>query len=243
MVAECGLTSVPAAQVRPLNPEGSLFLYGTEKVRLTYLRNPLAGEGVGDGGEVGRGKDGGVTPSTSWGPWGLVSTTQLSASLAEKDEFDIPNLTDNSRRQLFRSKSKRRFFFRVSEAQLQQQRRCACVVRRVGGVSSLGGGAKHKPPPRGPGGVTFPAPSLTLHPFTPSPCREMLKDPFVRSKLISTPTNFNHLVHVGPADGRPGAGELPPGRVSPPEPITSRPGESEPITASAYLAWASATAG
>lgn len=33
-------------QVRPLNPEGSLFLYGTEKVRLTYLRNPLAGEGV-----------------------------------------------------------------------------------------------------------------------------------------------------------------------------------------------------
>lgn len=31
-------------QVRPLNPEGSLFLYGTEKVRLTYLRNRLAGE-------------------------------------------------------------------------------------------------------------------------------------------------------------------------------------------------------
>ncbi|XP_047631305.1 serine/threonine-protein kinase MRCK gamma isoform X6 [Phacochoerus africanus] len=117
--------TVPLKKVRPLNPEGSLFLYGTEKVRLTYLRNPLA----------------------------------------EKDEFDIPNLTDNSRRQLFRTKSKRRFFFRVSEAQLQQQR------------------------------------------------REMLKDPFVRSKLISTPTNFNHLVHVGPADGRPGAGDLPPGRA------------------------------
>lgn len=32
-------------QVRPLNPEGSLFLYGTEKVRLTYLRNQLAGKG------------------------------------------------------------------------------------------------------------------------------------------------------------------------------------------------------
>eukprot|EP00069_Balaena_mysticetus_P016857 bmy_10190T0 len=108
--------------VRPLNPEGSLFLFGTEKVRLTYLRNPLA----------------------------------------DKDEFDIPNLTDNSRRQLFRTKSKRRFFFRVSEEQLQQQR------------------------------------------------REMLKDPFVRSKLISAPTNFNHLVHVGPADGRPSARDLPP---------------------------------
>ncbi|KAM5248465.1 serine/threonine-protein kinase MRCK gamma [Ctenodactylus gundi] len=109
--------TVPLKKVRPLNPEGSLFLYGVEKVRLTYLRNLLA----------------------------------------EKDEFDIPDLTDNSRRQLFRTKSKRRFFFRVSEEQRQQQR------------------------------------------------REMLKDPVVRSKLISPPTNFNHLVHVGPTDGRPGA--------------------------------------
>ncbi|XP_070344213.1 serine/threonine-protein kinase MRCK gamma isoform X14 [Equus asinus] len=109
--------TVPLKKVRPLNPEGSLFLYGTEKVRLTYLRNRLA----------------------------------------ETDEFDIPDLTDNSRRQLFRTKSKRRFFFRVSEEQRQQQR------------------------------------------------REMLKDPFVRSKLISSPTNFNHLVHMGPTDGKPSA--------------------------------------
>ncbi|XP_058518802.1 serine/threonine-protein kinase MRCK gamma isoform X2 [Ochotona princeps] len=108
--------TVPLKKVRPLNPEGSLFLYGTEKVRLTYLRNPLA----------------------------------------EKDEFHIPDLTDNSRRQLFRSKSKRRFFFRLSEEQKLQQR------------------------------------------------REMLKDPFVRSKFISPPTNFNHLVHVGPTEGKPG---------------------------------------
>ncbi|XP_010634337.1 serine/threonine-protein kinase MRCK gamma isoform X1 [Fukomys damarensis] len=109
--------TVPLKKVRPLNAEGSLFLYGTEKVRLTYLRNLLA----------------------------------------EKDEFNIPDLTDNSRRQLFRTKSKRRFFFRVSDEQRTQQR------------------------------------------------REMLKDPFVRSKLISPPTNFNHLVHVGPNDGRPSA--------------------------------------
>ncbi|KAK2100209.1 Serine/threonine-protein kinase MRCK gamma [Saguinus oedipus] len=132
--------TVPLKKVRPLNPEGSLFLYGTEKVRLTYLRNQLA----------------------------------------EKDEFDIPDLTDNSRRQLFRTKSKRRFFFRVSEEQQKQQR------------------------------------------------REMLKDPIVRSKLISPPTNFNHLVHLGPANGRPGARDTP--RVSPPEPITSHAGEAEPIT-------------
>ncbi|XP_078289775.1 serine/threonine-protein kinase MRCK gamma isoform X3 [Panthera onca] len=114
--------TVPLKKVRPLNPEGSLFLFGTEKVRLTYLRNRLA----------------------------------------EKDEFDIPDLTDNSRRQLFRSKSKRHFFFRVSEEQRQQRR------------------------------------------------RELLKDPFVRSKLISPPSNFNHLVHVGPTDGKPGARDLPP---------------------------------
>ncbi|XP_045871964.1 serine/threonine-protein kinase MRCK gamma isoform X7 [Meles meles] len=113
--------TVPLKKVRPLNPEGSLFLFGAEKVRLTYLRNRLA----------------------------------------EKDEFDIPDLTDNSRRQLFRTKSKRHFFFRVSEEQRQQRR------------------------------------------------REMLKDPFVRSKLISPPTNFNHLVHVGPTDGKPSARDLP----------------------------------
>ncbi|XP_059002526.1 serine/threonine-protein kinase MRCK gamma isoform X2 [Mustela lutreola] len=113
--------TVPLKKVRPLNPEGSLFLFGTEKVRLTYLRNRLA----------------------------------------EKDEFDIPDLTDNSRRQLFRTKSKRHFFFRVSEEQRQQRR------------------------------------------------REMLKDPFVRSKLISPPTNFNHLVHVGPTDGKSSARDLP----------------------------------
>lgn len=40
------------SQVRPLNPEGSLFLYGTEKVRLTYLRNRLAGEGARGPGRV-----------------------------------------------------------------------------------------------------------------------------------------------------------------------------------------------
>ncbi|KAM8815047.1 serine/threonine-protein kinase MRCK gamma isoform 2-T2 [Rhynchonycteris naso] len=114
--------TVPLKKVRPLNPEGSMFLYGTEKVRLTYLRNRLA----------------------------------------EKDEFHIPDLTDNSRRQLFRTKSKRRFLFRVSDEQRQQQR------------------------------------------------REMLKDPFVRSKLISSPTNFNHLVHVGLKDGKPGAKDPPP---------------------------------
>ncbi|XP_063049342.1 serine/threonine-protein kinase MRCK alpha-like [Engraulis encrasicolus] len=31
--------------------------------------------------------------------------------------------------------------------------------------------------------------------------REMLRDPELRSKLISNPTNFSHVVHMGPGDG------------------------------------------
>lgn len=34
--------------------------------------------------------------------------------------------------------------------------------------------------------------------------RNMLRDPSMRSKLISNPTNFSHLVHVGPGVGVPG---------------------------------------
>lgn len=71
--------------------------------------------------------------------WGLGSTARLSASPIEKDEFDIPDLTDNSRRQLFRTKSKRHFFFRVSEEQRQQRRRCACALLRRGGASQAWG--------------------------------------------------------------------------------------------------------
>ncbi|KAL8185555.1 UNVERIFIED_CONTAM: Serine/threonine-protein kinase MRCK alpha, partial [Gekko kuhli] len=31
--------------------------------------------------------------------------------------------------------------------------------------------------------------------------REMLRDPEMRNKLISNPTNFNHIAHMGPGDG------------------------------------------
>lgn len=161
------------------------------------------------------------------GHWGLVRTAQLSASPTEKDEFDIPDLTDNSRRQLFRTKSKRRFFFRVSEEQKQQQRRCACAMQRLSeGSHSWGRGEAQA----GPGGAGRTERRRLRCPdrYTLSACREMLKDPFVRSKLISPPTNFNHLVHVGPTDGRPSAKDLTP--VSPLEPIRSLPGETEPIT-------------
>ncbi|KAL8183909.1 UNVERIFIED_CONTAM: hypothetical protein K2H54_001008 [Gekko kuhli] len=98
--------------VRALNLEGSLCTFGSEKVRLTYLR---------------------------------------SKSL-DQDEFEIPESTDNSRRHLVRTRHKRRFSFRISEEERQNQR------------------------------------------------REMRRDPTLRSKLISSPSNFNHLVHVGPGE-------------------------------------------
>ncbi|XP_025028349.1 serine/threonine-protein kinase MRCK gamma, partial [Python bivittatus] len=99
-------------KVRALNPEGSLCTFGSEKVRLTYLRNKGA----------------------------------------DQDELEIPQTTDNSRRYLMRTRHKRRFSFRISEEERQHQR------------------------------------------------REMMRNPSLRSRLISAPSNFNHLVHVGPSE-------------------------------------------
>nr|XP_005160806.1 serine/threonine-protein kinase MRCK alpha isoform X4 [Danio rerio] len=73
---------------------------------------------------------------------------------AEGDELVVPEVCDNSRKQMVRSMSnKRRFSFRIPEEERLQQR------------------------------------------------REMLKDPERRNKLISNPTNFNHVAHMGPGDG------------------------------------------
>uniref|UniRef100_A0A8C8SS32 non-specific serine/threonine protein kinase n=1 Tax=Pelusios castaneus TaxID=367368 RepID=A0A8C8SS32_9SAUR len=115
------IQTVPLKKVRSLNSEGSLCTYGSEKVRLTYVRNKSA----------------------------------------DQDEFNVPETTDNSRRQLVRTKNKRKFSFRISAEERQQQR------------------------------------------------REMMRDPSVRSKFISGPTNFNHLVHVGPGDGQHRLQDLP----------------------------------
>ncbi|XP_053892106.1 serine/threonine-protein kinase MRCK gamma isoform X1 [Malaclemys terrapin pileata] len=115
------IQTVPLKKVRSLNSEGSICTYGSEKVRLTYLRNKSA----------------------------------------DQDEFNVPETTDNTRRQLVRTKNKRKFSFRISAEERQQQR------------------------------------------------REMMRDPSVRSKLISGPTNFNHLVHVGPGDGQHRLQDLP----------------------------------
>ncbi|XP_073460988.1 serine/threonine-protein kinase MRCK gamma isoform X1 [Aquarana catesbeiana] len=115
------IQSVHLKKVRPLNQEGSLCVFGTEKIRLVYLRNKLA----------------------------------------DQDEFEVPQTSDNSRRQLLKTKSKRHFSFRTTEEERQQQRRV------------------------------------------------MMRDPEIRSKLISNPKNFSHLVHVGPGDGKHQLKDLP----------------------------------
>ncbi|XP_071974358.1 serine/threonine-protein kinase MRCK alpha-like [Engystomops pustulosus] len=115
------IQTVHLKKVRALNYEGSLCIFGTEKVRLVYLRN----------------------------------------TLADQDEFEVPETSDNSRKQLLKTKSKRHFSFRISDEERLQQRRV------------------------------------------------MMKDPQMRSKLISNPKNFNHLVHVGPGDGKHQLKDLP----------------------------------
>uniref|UniRef100_A0A8C4TN76 Serine/threonine-protein kinase MRCK alpha-like n=1 Tax=Erpetoichthys calabaricus TaxID=27687 RepID=A0A8C4TN76_ERPCA len=115
------IQTISLKKVRSLNTDGSLSLFGTETMRLIYLRSKQA----------------------------------------EKDHFDVPETEENSRRQMLRTKSKRRFSFRISDEERLQQR------------------------------------------------RNMLRDPNMRSKLISKPTNFSHLVHVGPGEKMQNLRDLP----------------------------------
>uniref|UniRef100_A0AAZ3R4E0 non-specific serine/threonine protein kinase n=1 Tax=Oncorhynchus tshawytscha TaxID=74940 RepID=A0AAZ3R4E0_ONCTS len=68
-------------------------------------------------------------------------------------DLAIPETSDNSKKLMVRTRSKRKFLFKVPEEERLQQR------------------------------------------------REMLRDPELRSKLISNPINFNHVAHMGPGDG------------------------------------------
>ncbi|XP_076873088.1 serine/threonine-protein kinase MRCK beta isoform X3 [Brachyhypopomus gauderio] len=77
----------------------------------------------------------------------------FSSNSAEGRDLTIPETSDNSKRLMVRTRSKRKFLFKVPEEERLQQR------------------------------------------------REMLRDPEMRSKLISHPTNFNHVAHMGPGDG------------------------------------------
>ncbi|XP_029532980.1 serine/threonine-protein kinase MRCK beta isoform X2 [Oncorhynchus nerka] len=68
-------------------------------------------------------------------------------------DLAIPETSDNCKKLMMRTRSKRKFLFKVPEEERLQQR------------------------------------------------REMLRDPELRSKMISNPINFNHVAHMGPGDG------------------------------------------
>uniref|UniRef100_A0A8P4JVS6 non-specific serine/threonine protein kinase n=1 Tax=Dicentrarchus labrax TaxID=13489 RepID=A0A8P4JVS6_DICLA len=75
------------------------------------------------------------------------------SNTSSEGDLTIPDTSDHSRKLMVRTRSKRKFLFKVPEEERLQQR------------------------------------------------REMLRDPELRSKLISNPTNFNHVAHMGPGDG------------------------------------------
>ncbi|KAM4529357.1 serine/threonine-protein kinase MRCK beta isoform 4-T4 [Fundulus diaphanus] len=75
------------------------------------------------------------------------------SNASSEGDLAIPETSDHRRRLMVRTRSKRKFLFKVPEEERLQQR------------------------------------------------REMLKDPELRSRMISNPTNFNHVAHMGPGDG------------------------------------------
>ncbi|XP_018583149.1 serine/threonine-protein kinase MRCK beta isoform X3 [Scleropages formosus] len=77
----------------------------------------------------------------------------FSNRATEASDLAVPETSDNSKKLMVRTRSKRKFLFKVPEEERLQQR------------------------------------------------REMLRDPELRSKMISNPINFNHVAHMGPGDG------------------------------------------
>ncbi|ETE64119.1 Serine/threonine-protein kinase MRCK beta, partial [Ophiophagus hannah] len=112
--------------------------------------------------------------------------------------LSVPETSDNSKKQMLRTRSKRRFVFKVPEEERLQQR------------------------------------------------REMLRDPELRSRMISNPTNFNHVAHMGPGDGMQVLMDLPltglpssqDEKVCPP---TSNISRQAPHRNKSYISWPSSS--
>ncbi|XP_012579821.1 PREDICTED: serine/threonine-protein kinase MRCK beta [Condylura cristata] len=111
--------------------------------------------------------------------------------------LNVPNTSDNSKKQMLRTRSKRRFVFKVPEEERLQQR------------------------------------------------REMLRDPELRSRMISNPTNFNHVAHMGPGDGMQVLMDLPlstapPAQEERPGPAPAGLPRQPPSRSKPYISWPSA---
>ncbi|KAF7252100.1 Serine/threonine-protein kinase MRCK beta [Varanus komodoensis] len=111
----------------------------------------------------------------------------------------VPETSDNSKKQMLRTRSKRRFVFKVPEEERIQQR------------------------------------------------REMLRDPELRSRMISNPTNFNHVAHMGPGDGMQVLMDLPLQGIVPSSqdekacPPTSSVSRQAPQRNKSYISWPSSS--
>lgn len=108
----------------------------------------------------------------------------------------VPDTSDNSKKQMLRTRSKRRFVFKVPEEERLQQR------------------------------------------------REMLRDPELRSKMISNPTNFNHVAHMGPGDGMQVLMDLPLSTAPTPQEEKQGPAppglpRQPPARSKPYISWPS----
>ncbi|KAM6171544.1 serine/threonine-protein kinase MRCK beta [Erethizon dorsatum] len=106
----------------------------------------------------------------------------------------VPDTSDGSKKQMLRTRSKRRFVFKVPEEERLQQR------------------------------------------------REMLRDPELRSKMISNPTNFNHVAHMGPGDGMQVLMDLPLSAAPPtqeerPGPAPTGLARPPPPRSKPYISW------
>lgn len=106
--------------------------------------------------------------------------------------LNVPETSDNSKKQMLRTRSKRRFVFQVPEEERLQQR------------------------------------------------REMLRDPELRSRMISNPTNFNHVAHMGPGDGMQVLMDLPLSSGPPPQEERLGLARQPPLRNKPYVSWPSA---
>ncbi|KAM6462727.1 serine/threonine-protein kinase MRCK beta isoform 2-T2 [Liasis olivaceus] len=112
--------------------------------------------------------------------------------------LSVPETSDNSKKQMLRTRSKRRFVFKVPEEERLQQR------------------------------------------------REMLRDPELRSRMISNPTNFNHVAHMGPGDGMQVLMDLPLSGLPSSQdekacPPTSNISRQAPHRNKSYISWPSSS--
>lgn len=98
-------------QIRPLNVEGTLNLLSSEPPRLIYFSNTSSGNSRTHLDTVKLHVD------------SLQLSANVSTCLSSEGELTIPETSDHSRKLMVRTRSKRKFLFKVPEEERLQQRR------------------------------------------------------------------------------------------------------------------------